>query len=407
MSTYKKKQGHTHASTYSPVDRTELAESAGKGPIPNQSALKNLLAYIKNPSHWWLVGIIAFLSLGVLGAGLKYLDESARAEQAKRQQNPLARDNSLLASVNPFSPPPTPTPALQISKEYIYAGSRALAVEDAAASAIPPADLAVWRPSNGYWYCLGGAGGSQNFTVAWGTNGDVPAPGDYDNDGKTDLAVFRPSTGVWWIVNSGTGTYYTLSLGTANDVVAQADFDGDGKTDPAVFRPSTRVWYIYNSSTGSITSPQFGGAGAAPAAADYDGDGKADLAVWQDSQAKFYIYSSNLSAQQEQALGTSGSTPVPGDYDGDGKKDFAIRHGADWIIRQSSDGQINTVNWYLETNIAVQNDYDGDGKCDIATWKPSGKGVGTWYIRNSHNGSTRGDVWGAQGDIPVPALYRR
>jgi FG-GAP-like repeat len=398
-------RGHKSASAYSVGDESD--SKSNKQGFSQKPHKKNIFTYIESPKRWWPVVLIAFLSLGVLGAGLKYLDESARAEQIRRQQNPLAKNDSLLASINPFSPAPTPMPTVQMSKEYIYAGSRTLAVEDAAASAVPPADLAVWRPSNGYWYCLGGAGGSQNFTVAWGMNGDLPAPGDYDDDGKTDLAVFRPSTGVWWIVNSGTGTYYTLSLGTANDMVAQADFDGDGKTDPAVFRPSTRVWYIYNSSTGSITSSQFGGAGAAPAAADYDGDGKADLAVWQDSQAKFYIYSSNLSAQQEQALGTSGSTPVPGDYDGDGKKDFAIRHGADWIIRQSSDGQINTITWYLETNIAVQNDYDGDGKCDVANWKPSGKGAGNWYIRNSHDGSTRVDVWGTSGDIPVPALYRR
>jgi hypothetical protein len=69
-------------------------------------------------------------------------------------------------------------------------------VEDAGASAIPPADLAVWRPSNGNWYCLGGFG-SQQFVAAWGMNGDMPAQGDYDNDGKTDLAIFRPSTGTW------------------------------------------------------------------------------------------------------------------------------------------------------------------------------------------------------------------
>ena len=39
--------------------------------------------------------------------------------------------------------PPLPTSTLQLSKEYIYAGSRMLAVEDANASASPPYDLAV------------------------------------------------------------------------------------------------------------------------------------------------------------------------------------------------------------------------------------------------------------------------
>jgi hypothetical protein len=83
---------------------------------------------------------------------------------------------------NPFAAPlPTPTP--QLAKEYVYAGSRLLAVEDANASAVPPADLAVWRPSTGGWWVLkGSADGSNtsNYTaVSWGLSSDKEAPGDY------------------------------------------------------------------------------------------------------------------------------------------------------------------------------------------------------------------------------------
>jgi hypothetical protein len=60
-----------------------------------------------------------------------------------------------------------PTPVPQLSKEYVYAGSRLLAVEDANASAAPPADLAVWRPSTGGWWVLGGQG-SQHVVQNWG-----------------------------------------------------------------------------------------------------------------------------------------------------------------------------------------------------------------------------------------------
>src|SRR5690348_12521448 len=88
-----------------------------------------------------------------------------------------------------FTPTPTPLP---LSKEYIYAGSRVLAIEDANASAVPPADLAIWRPGTGAWWVLSGvANGSYSnyYSAGWGLTGDTPIPGDYDGDGKTDFAI--------------------------------------------------------------------------------------------------------------------------------------------------------------------------------------------------------------------------
>ncbi|HEX9959764.1 MAG TPA: M36 family metallopeptidase, partial [Pyrinomonadaceae bacterium] len=53
-------------------------------------------------------------------------------------------------------------------------------------------DMAVFRPSNGFWYIRRSSGGDSY--IQFGANGDVPAPGDYDGDGKYDLAVFRHGT---------------------------------------------------------------------------------------------------------------------------------------------------------------------------------------------------------------------
>jgi hypothetical protein len=44
-------------------------------------------------------------------------------------------------------------------------------------------------------------------------NGDIPAPGDYDGNGRTDIAVFRPSSGYWFVKGQ-----MIVQWGTSGDV---------------------------------------------------------------------------------------------------------------------------------------------------------------------------------------------
>jgi hypothetical protein len=357
--------------------------------------------------RWVVIGLICFLAVGVLGMRLKYL-EQAFAETDKQKHDPLMVNNkSFLSRTNPFSPvpPPSPTP-LPLSKQYIYAGSRLLAVKDAGVNVVAPSDLAVWRPSTGTWWVLG----NQMTTQAWGFSADSPAPGDYDGDGKTDFCVYRPNEGVWYVMKSSDGSYQTTSFGTDEDEVAQADYDGDGKTDIALFRPSNKYWYIIRSSDSQTSIESLGGKGGDPVPADYDGDGKSDKAVWRNGSATFWVLRSTSGEIVSAAFGKSGDLPVIGDYDGDGRADLATWRDSDnkWRILQSSNDQTLTIEWGVKsTDKAVPADYDADGKCDIAIWRASGTYTGYWFILKSSNGQMRADLWGQAGDIPVPSRYRR
>jgi hypothetical protein len=72
--------------------------------------------------------------------------------------------------------------------------------------------------------------------------------------------VFRPSNGTWYLLQSTAG-FTGVGFGVATDLPAPADYDGDGKSDIAVFRDGT--WYLQRSTQG-FTGVAFGAAGDKP-----------------------------------------------------------------------------------------------------------------------------------------------
>ena len=78
-------------------------------------------------------------------------------------------------------------------------------------------DIALYRegsrsaqlaPQPSYWYFLNTQTG-QARAVHWGRTFDVPAPADYDNDGKTDVAIYR-----WWDFDTGDTNEWWISKST-------------------------------------------------------------------------------------------------------------------------------------------------------------------------------------------------
>jgi len=249
---------------------------------------------------------------------------------------------------------------------------------------------------------------------AFGTGGptDTIVPADYDGDGRTDGAFYRPQNGLWYVTDISVYYYhilqriYSLEMGLPGDIPAPADFDRDGRADLAVFRPGNGTWYIRRSSDNFLQVVQLGANGDKPVAADFDGDGKADQAVFRPSNGTWYILRSSDGQLYIRQFGTSEDKTVVGDYDADGKADIAVWRPstAVFYVFPSSDGSVRFKQWGLSSDVPVIGDFDGDRKIDYAVWRPTNA---VWYIVKSSDGGTIGFQWGQTGDKPVPSAYVR
>lgn len=272
--------------------------------------------------------------------------------------------------------------------------------------------------------------------------GFVPAPADYDGDGKTDLAG-KDADGNWYVdrASNGFGKWDVIrgGYGGPTCIPVPADYDGDRKADFSVKCPETNAdgsvgtWLVDYAATPQngwdVQRTGYGGKTCVPVPADYDGDKKADFSVkCPETNADFSIgtwfvdYAAtpqNGWDVRRTGYGNATCTPVPADYDGDGKADFSVKcpsNGGTWFVDYAASPQdgwnIIRLGYGGATCAPVPADYDGDGKADFSVKCPETNAdgsVGTWLVDYAATPQSGWDVqrtgYGNAKAIPVPADY--
>jgi hypothetical protein len=289
-------------------------------------------------------------------------------------------------------------------------------------------DIALYRegsrggdaPQPSMWFFLNTQTG-ETSALQWGRSLDVPAPADYNGDGKTDPGIFR-----WWDFDYGDTNEWWLSKGAAGHIVLNGlelgyykfsrNYLGDARAEVAQIYPVDVSQnpgetcfvsvYLVADLEGAVLRKTVGdtcNVNPTPVPGDYDGDGRSEIAVYVNHHFKVWI--------QPYSAGYTNPTylhyldvdiPAPGDYDGDGRTDFAGVKAQGgrmiWRFRKSTTGEELDVDFGLATDKPVPGDYDGDGKTDLAVFRPSD---GTWWILNSGSGVVQTFHYGYATDTPL------
>ena len=244
------------------------------------------------------------------------------------------------------------------------------------------------EPNASVWTILLSSSGNFRREVPFGAAGvlDRPAPADFDGDGITDIATFRadsdvtPGAAQWFILPSRpnprfstSNGAFTVTFGAAGgvDLPAPFDFDGDGRADIATFRPVSDIvpgaaqWFIPPSGPNDPTFSgriggfpvTFGAGGNAdqPVVADYNGDGRDDITAFrsvtdQPRGDRWFTLPSSSSFPDfgvafPVIFGADGDIAAVSDYDGDGRPDLAVfsPNSGDWTIRETTTGVDRSV----------------------------------------------------------------
>ncbi|MEP6848679.1 MAG: hypothetical protein ABI999_07470 [Acidobacteriota bacterium] len=135
-------------------------------------------------------------------------------------------------------------------------------------------------------------------------------------------------------------------------------------------------------------------------AGDFDGDGTTDISTFRPSNGFWLVMNSGNNTISTVEWGQPGDIPIEGDFDGDQRADFTVYRPSNglWITLRSSDSQVTIAQWGSAGDKPVRGDFDKDGKSDIAVYRPSDS---TYFIIKSSDGQVLINQFGSNGDTSI------
>lgn len=247
-------------------------------------------------------------------------------------------------------------------------------------------DAVIYR--NGAWISFPQSSG---VWTGQPTSACIPAPGDFDGDGRTDRSLL--CSGAWHFYRSDGS--YLKGIWTGNvpgDVPAVADYDGDGRDEPVVYRGGAWIAYDFATSARTWSVWTGGGPNSVPLPMDPDGDGRADLTI--HAGGAWHFFNRDGSYLRGIWTGRVGSDiPVPGDYDGDGRDEAVIFRTGAWLFFDLVTGVNYRGVWTGAQSLngaplqPAPIDYDGDGALEFTV-----HAGGPWHFYRDDGSYARG-IW--------------
>jgi FG-GAP-like repeat len=243
--------------------------------------------------------------------------------------------------------------------------------------------------SNGAGF-LGASKWHDFFAIA----GETPSVGDFNGDGKDDIVTFTRGARADVLVSLSNGASFGPAqlwhdfFAIDGEVPAIGDFNGDGKDDIVTFTRGSRADVIVALSTGTGFAPAklwsdfFAIGNEVPAVGDFNGDGKDDIATFTRGAAgEVHVALSTgngfLGASKwTQFFALNAEQPVVADFNGDGKDDIAtFTRGASgdvFVALSTGAGFLGASKWHdffaIGSELPGAGDFTGDGKADIVTF---------------------------------------